>query len=183
MSILSKSSFIFVFLLQAYCFMKPLSVQLKPRQPRLISAINTISCQDESVPYLDGLNKKNNEERLKSLRKNITKYIVANKKSNNTIQAVKTKQSRPSIQPIMPIDFDNLFLNINNISKIYMSSDYDRVVFYFTDNRRHIYLVKSKRDKDLMEKIIKFISQPVRIVVICDKTVFTDKFGFLYYDV
>lgn len=181
---ISRIGLLFVFLLQAYSFIIPMSNQLKSRIGYRTS-VQTAYCQDESMPYLDRLENQNKDkvEKLKSIRNNITKYIVANENNKKpTNSTTKARSSSAYSNPIIPIDFDNLFLNINNISKIYLSSDYDRAIFYMINNRRHIYTIKSKTDRELIEKIIRFISQPVKIIVICDKTLFTDKFGFLYYD-
>ena len=144
--------------------------------------------QTENLSYLEKLEKKK-LERLKSIRNNINKYIQDFPSNNtdtteanitNTSKKLSNTTKISSYSPITPITFDKLFLNINHIMKVYMSADYDRVVFYFADGRRFVFKVKNMQDKELMIKIMKFIPQSVRIVVICDKSLFTDKFGFLY---
>jgi len=162
--------------IQVYAFIVPPITQIKQRYH---TAIHSINCAEEDIPYLDKIEKQDKKkiERLQSIRNNISKYLVdVNKQKNST----NTHKSSYESNPIMPIDFDTLFLNINNIARIYLPSDYDRAVFYMSNNKRNVFFVKSKTDKELIEKLIKFIAKPVKIIVICDKSVFTDKFGFLY---
>lgn len=146
---------------------------------------------DDSLPYLDRLENKNltppsrlnNQQKqirkLKSVQNNITKYIdEKNKKSAG--QIFETRYNNP----IPKTDFDNIFLNINNISAIYLSSDYDRAIFQFGDNRKFVFYINNKDKKNLVEKIINIIQQhpvqQVKIIIVCDKTVMTDPFGYLY---
>jgi len=148
-----------------------------------INNIEMLSESEEELPYLEKLDKQNKKkiERLKSIRDNITKYMDEKKPANSTNTTQISPKSRYNQNPIMQIDFDKLFLNMNQISQIFISSDYDRAVFYFLDGRRYIYYVKTTDDKELIEKIIRFISHSIKIKIICDKTLFTDKFGYLYH--
>jgi hypothetical protein len=170
---------------EASSFMLPLQKHVlrtpKPKYKMCNSISIDMNINDDDLPYLEKLEKTNKDkiERLKSVRDNISKFLTNNtvvSKSKNDI-----KSSSKSLQyPIVNINFDKLFLNINDIQQIFISNDYDRVVFFMNSGQRFVYFVKSKNDKDLIDKIVKFIKHPVKIIVICDKTLFTDKFKYLY---
>lgn len=138
-----------------------------------------MSINDDNLPYLEKLEKSNKDkiQRLKSVRDNISKFL-----NNNTTNPKNTTntQTRLINNPIMHTDFDKLFLNLNNIQQIYMTNDYDRAVFFLNNGQRYVFFVRSKEDKELIEKIIKFVKHPIRVSVMCDKTLFTDKFKYLY---
>jgi len=163
-------------------FMLPLHKHVaKTPKFKMCSSISIdMNINDDNLPYLERLEKSNKDkiQKLKSVRDNIGKFLSSNETTLNTKNV--TKSSRSVNHPIMYIDFDKLFLNINNIQQIFISNDYDRAVFYMNTGHRFVFFVKSKNDKDLIEKIIKFIKHPVKIVVVCDKTLFTDKFKYLY---
>jgi hypothetical protein len=146
---------------------------------------------DDNMSYLDRLENKNltppsrlnNQQKqirkLKSIQNNITKYIDKKNKTPEC-QAFATRYNNP----IQRTDFDNIFLNINNISAIYLSSDYDRAIFQFSDNRKYVFYISNKNEKSLIEKIINIIQQhpiqQVKIIIVCDKSSMTDPFGYLY---
>lgn len=132
--------------------------------PGVISLRNCGKVYDSSS-YLDQLNKTKPKDVLKAedgARRN-TDYNAAKK-----------------------IDFDKLFLNIGNIASIYVSSDYDRAVFIFKSNDKHVFYIHNKDDKDLIDKIISYRqtnatnNDNVKVIVIGNKNIFTDSFGHLF---
>jgi hypothetical protein len=147
---------------------------------------------DDNMSYLDKLENKNllppsrlNQQkqmkRLKSIQNNITKYMDEKNKKPAS-QSFATRYNNP----IPKTDFDNIFLNINNITTVYISSDYDRAIFQMSDNSKYVFYINTKDKKNLIEKIINIIQQHpiqnVKIIIVCDKTVMTDPFGYLYCD-
>lgn len=145
---------------------------------------------DDNMSYLDKLENKNlvppsrlNQQkqikRLKSIQNNITKYMDE-KNKKPVAQIFGTRYNNP----IPKTDFDTIFLNINNIAAIYMSFDYDRAIFQLSDNRKYVFYISTKDRKNLVEKIINIIQehpiQSLKIIIVCDKTVMTDPFGYLY---
>jgi hypothetical protein len=173
-------------LCEASSFMLPLHKHVaKTPKFKMCSSISIdMNISDDDLPYLEKLEKTNKDkiQKLKSVRDNISKFLKNNETESKSKNITKStpSSSRSINHPIMYIDFDKLFLNINNIQQIFISNDYDRAVFYMNSGQRFVYFVKMKNDKDLVEKIIKFIKHPVKIIVICDKTLFTDKFKHLY---
>ncbi len=147
---------------------------------------------DDNMSYLDKLENKNllppsrlNQQkqmkRLKSIQNNITKYMDEKNKKPAS-QSFATRYNNP----IPKTDFDNIFLNINNITTVYISSDYDRAIFQMSDNSKYVFYINTKDKKNLIEKIINIIQQHpiqnVKIIIVCDKIVMTDPFGYLYCD-
>lgn len=131
---------------------------------------NMIMCNEN---YLEKISKKK-LQKLEVIKNNIEKYVVK-------------KDKEPSFQshynqPIPKTTFDKLFLNLKNISRIYISGDYDRAVFFFGDAQRFVFYINTQEEKKLIDKIIRYRKDDVKVVVICDKNLFTDSFGFLFCD-
>lgn len=127
--------------------------------------------EDGSNSYLNNLEKK---KKLISIQQNIQKYIDSKNASKSETVISKFNY------PVEKVTFDNIFLKINLIRYIYISSDYDRVVFLLNNSKKYVFWIQTMEDKQLIDKIINFINQPIKVIVICDKTLFTDIFGFLY---
>lgn len=136
---------------------------------------------DDGVPYLNKLDEMNrsqpktNTERLRAIHSNITKYMDEKAKKQSS-QRINTRYNNP----IEKSTFDKIFLNMNSISKIYISSDFDRAIFEMKNKHRYVFYVHNKTEKDLIEKIINTLMHPVKIIVVCDKSQMTDQFGHLY---
>jgi hypothetical protein len=161
---------------------------LKPLPMGYASLKYCMNANNDDMSYLDKLGNQNlvppsrmnqgNVKKLASIQNNITKYMQEkNKKSVGT--SFTTKYNNP----IPRTGFDNIFLNINNITAIYISSDYDRAIFQYSDARKFVFYI-NRDSKKLVDKIINIVqqypSQQVKIIVICDKSVMTDPFGYLY---
>jgi hypothetical protein len=157
-----------------------------------------INSEDNDLPYLHKLNEMNTKKN-KNIENNIvpksldnanqtTKKLesIRNKITNYLDEKHKTK-SEPKFttrynNPIPKTDFDKIFLNINNIKTIYISNDNDRAIFEFFTSQKYVYYLKDTKNRQLLNKIINILTQPVKIVIICDKTVMDDPFGHLYCD-
>jgi len=59
-------------------------------------------------------------------------------------------------------------MNMSNIVKIYVSSNYDRYIFEFLDKSRGVYYIYQNVDKYRIERIINLVSSYVKIIVISD---------------
>lgn len=181
MKLILQLSFLLFYTLEALCFTMPVYKTIpKPLCSYKMSV--SMNVNDDNLPYLEKLEKTNKDkiEKLKSVRDNISKFLNSNTTNTTSPKNSSNAQTRLINNPIMHIDFDKLFLNLNNIQQIYMTNDYDRAVFFLNNGQRYVYFVRSKEDKELIEKIIKFVKHPIRVSVMCDKTLFTDKFKYLY---
>jgi len=173
-----------------YHFLFKFSKTLWKPSPYRSRSYRMTANNDDNMSYLDKLGNQNlappsrmnqgNIQKLSSIQNNITKYMQEkNKKSAGT--SFTTQYNNP----IPRTSFDKVFLNINNITAIYISSDYDRAIFQYSDNRKYVFYI-DKDSKKLVDKIINIVqqypSQQVKIIVICDKSVMTDPFGYLYCD-
>lgn len=133
---------------------------------------------DDTSSYLDRLNKKNdtNINKLEKVKNNITKYIQS-KKDTHTIE----KGFTATFYPIPKASFDTIFLNIYHITKVYISSNVDRMVFELTNGKRYVYYIKDNDEKNKMEKLINLIPNKVKFIIINDVyKVMDDPFGYLY---
>lgn len=150
---------------------------------------------EENISYLEKINKKiknqiENEpktpyekrkiEKLQSIKNNIEKYIIEKKKKE-----VVNDNKQPTFyshynNPAKKITFDKLFLNLKNIQGIFISCDYDRCVFTMNNGERFVYYVHNEQEKELINRIIKFSQETVKVVIICNKNIFTDTFGHLF---
>lgn len=204
----SKTFLIFVCFFQSSYSFVLLSNNLFPTQKIQKTFTQTpkyymCSHDDENLSYLEKLNKdkqkKDKLSKLNSIKENISKYIeeqqnntgnVSNKASKKASKASKkttdttdTKKFTSSYNnPIQRISFDSLFLRLNMIQAIYLTSDNDRAVFCLSNGQRFVFYIKNEQDFDLIQKIFKFAPQSVKICIVCDKNLFTDTMGFLYTD-
>lgn len=139
-----------------------------------------------SNDYLENINKSTtanenrNLKKLEGIRKNITNYIKAHKDDN-------TKQLehgyRSTYQPIPKAIFDTIFMNINQIKRIYMSYNLDRMIFEMQDKRRFVYYINNTEDYKKMEQLMLLIPSKYKTIIINDvHNMMDDPFGFLYCD-
>jgi len=156
-----------------------------------ITCANAFSCMlmqnnaDDSLSYLDRISKKTTEpkiKRLESIRNNITKYLKDTNKKEDIIPKIE-KGTISTYQAIPKTSFDTIFLNIYNISKIYMSFNVDRIIFEMQSGRRLVYYIKNNDDREKIDKLINLIPNKIKILIINDvhKTM-DDPFGYLYCD-
>lgn len=138
---------------------------------------------DDTQSYLEKLSKtpQNNKlKRLEGIRNNITNYIQ--KEATQKQPPAKIEKGYLSTyQPIPKATFDTIFLNIYNITKVYMSYNLDRMIFEMNTGRRYVYYVKNMEDYEKMEKMVNLVPNSIKIIIINDvmKTM-DDPFGHLY---
>ena len=82
--------------------------------------------------------------------------------------------------PCKKITYDQLLMNLENTKDIVLSNDFDRAVFILKDNQKFVFYITSNDEKEKINDIITIRQKGVKILVICDKTIFTDSFGLLY---
>lgn len=118
----------------------------------------------------------NNIKRLENIKSKITNYVKETKDTN------KLEKGRVStFQAIPKVSFDNIFMNINNISKIYMSYNVDRIIFEMTFGKRLLFYIKDKEDKERIDMLIRLIPNQLKCIIITDvKNTMDDVFGYLY---
>lgn len=154
----------------------------KPNNKLFLNYKMNLDNIDDNIPYLNRLENvpvKSNIDKLKSIQNNINKYIDEKKNVN------EPKYISCYNNPIKKATFDKIFLNIQNIQTIYISNDCDRAIFVFLNAQRLVYYIHNKDEYKLIEKIINIASQSLqkfKVIVICNKDLMTDKFGFLYCD-
>lgn len=130
---------------------------------------------DRINDYSDYLNK-DKMKKLGKIRDNITNYIKTDDNSKKIEHGFKS-----TYQPIPKADFDTIFLNINNIVNIFMSSNIDRIIFELATGKRYVYYINSKEDYSKMDQLIRLIPIKHKIIIINDiRNVMDDSFGFLY---
>jgi hypothetical protein len=126
----------------------------------------------------DKVNKNDKVKKMEKIRNNITNYIKTKTDDNskNIEHGFKS-----TYQPIPKSDFDKIFLNINNIINIYISSNIDRIIFELVNGKRYVYYVNSKEDYAKIDQLIRIIPIKHKIIIISDiRNVMDDSFGFLY---
>lgn len=117
----------------------------------------------------------NTIKKLEKIQNNIHKYIS---KKNNTIE----QGHKSTYRAIPKATFDTIFLNINQIQKVYISYNKDRMIFELL-NTKYVYYIKNKEDYDKMEKFIFIIPSKIKIIIINDvENTMNDPFGHLYCD-
>jgi hypothetical protein len=84
--------------------------------------------------------------------------------------------------PIRKLSFDKIVEIKNNINSIYLSNDFDRAIFKLKNNIHYVIYVDQKEDRKKIEKIIEDVSKYATIIVVCNKILMTDQYGFLYCD-
>lgn len=84
--------------------------------------------------------------------------------------------------PIRKLSFDKIVEIKNNINSIYLSNDFDRAIFKLKNNIHYVIYVDKKEDRKKIEKIIEDVSKYATIIVVCNKILMTDQYGFLYCD-
>ena len=72
---------------------------------------------------------------------------------------IKTKK----IKPIPVLSFDEMFMLIFNIDKIYMSSNADRIIICY-DNEKKVFYMNTNNDKDKIEYLLSLIDVDITIV-------------------
>jgi len=67
-------------------------------------------------------------------------------------------------KPIPIITFDDVFLKLNSISQVFMSSNSDRVILCYGD-KKGVYYMNGKKDLKKMEFILSLIQADIKIII------------------
>lgn len=86
--------------------------------------------------------------------------------------------TRPRQKPVPVLSFDEFFLNINGIKKIYLSVNRDRFVMEYK-NTRGIYYIK-KYETDKMKYLLSVINTEIQVVINI-ASILDDLSGPLYF--
>jgi len=141
-----------------------------------------------SGEYLDNINNyssflnKAEDPKTKKLRR-ISRNIDEWMKNTSKSADKKIEKGRQSTYSVIPkATFDTIFINIYQIQKIYMSSNFDRVIFELSSTgMRYVYYVNNKDDESKMNQLMKLIPNHHKICIINDwHNVMDDPFGYLY---
>jgi hypothetical protein len=144
--------------------------------------IMTQNNPDEHSSYLEKISKKpdNKLRKLEGIRNKITNYIK--KETNKKEIPTKIENGHVSTYQAIPkASFDTIFLNIYNISKVYLSYNVDRMIFEMQTGRRFVYYIANADEREKMNQLINLAPNNMKIIIINDvaKTM-DDPFGHLY---
>jgi DNA-binding LacI/PurR family transcriptional regulator len=135
---------------------------------------------DNDLSYLDKINKTPSVDvkKLENMKKNITNYLKDNKLGAKQIE----QGHKSTYMPIPKSNFDNIFLNINNIITIYMSANMDRMIYVLSTHRKYVFYINTREQYQQMEQLINILpNKNVKKIIINDvNNVMDDPFGFLY---
>lgn len=162
-----------------FCLLSMLAMQCDAFRLPIIMTQNN---PDEHQSYLEKISKKpdNKLKRLEGIRSNITNYIK--KETQKKQSSVKLEKGHLSTyQPIPKASFDTIFLNIYNISKVYMSYNIDRMIFEMQTGKRYVYYIRNKEEYEKMHKLINLAPNNMKIIIVNDvEKTMDDPFGHLY---
>ncbi len=119
-----------------------------------------------------------NIQKLRIISRNINDYM---KTTTNTNDPKLEKGQRSTYMPIPKASFDTIFLNINQITKIYISSNLDRIIFELISAKRYVYYINNNNEYKKMDQLMKLIPNGHKICIINDyHSTMDDPFGHLY---
>lgn len=82
--------------------------------------------------------------------------------------------------PIQKATSNKIIMNIELIEHIYITWDYDRVVFCLSNKNRYVIHIKNDDDKKIIENIFNIVNKSVKMCIFCNKNLFTDNLGIFY---
>jgi len=118
----------------------------------------------------------NSINKLNIVKNNINNYIEKNKYVNNNKNEIKKTIYN---NPIKSVNYEKVLINISIIKKIYISYDYDRAIID-TGYNKYVYYIKTRDDKLKFNIIISVLPNECKKIIVCDKSIMTDNFGYLY---
>lgn len=126
--------------------------------------------------YLINMNMPSNINKLTTIKNNIQNYIEKNnyiKDNKNSI-----KESIYS-NPIKPVDYEKILINLGIIKRVYISGDFDRIIVD-TGYNKYLYYITTENDKQKINIIISVLPNTCKKIIISDKKIMTDNFSSLY---
>jgi hypothetical protein len=140
--------------------------------------------KDDDDNYSNNDNYSDDDSYRKSPILRMNYNITNNKKyirDNLNIKEDDEYKKKSSKEIIVKINFDTLFLKIFNINKIYMSSNYDRIIICYDDNNKNVFYIETDEDKQKINYLIKLINKNIKIIIISDyHNIMDSPFGYLY---
>ena len=116
----------------------------------------TITVSDAFINLYSGLKLVNNKPKSISLRCNYLDNIENISYYNRTANLLLPK-------PIPSLTFDSLFMILFSITKIYISSNSDRIIVEY-DNKKGVYYINNNTERNKIEFLISLINVDVTIV-------------------
>lgn len=131
--------------------------------------------------YSAFLNKAEEPSKIQKLRiisRNINDYM---KSTSNTTDPKIERGTRATFIPIPKASFDTIFININQITKMYISSSLDRIIFEMQTGKRYVYYINNNDEYQKMDQLMRLIPNGHKICIINDYySIMDDPFGHLY---
>lgn len=122
------------------------------------------------------MNMHSNINKLTKIKNNIELYI----EKNNYVKENKNSIKKSIYNnPIKPVDYENILINLAIIKKIYISGDFD-IVIVDTGYNKYLYYITSEDDKQKINIIISVLPNTCKKIVISDKRIMIDNFSSLY---
>ena len=99
---------------------------------------------------------------------NIYKYYVEADKNNSSYNYDKNKFLKPIIKPVLvtpikEIEYDDILYNVKNISYVFLSGNYDRVVVFF-NTTKGVYYFKNNKELNRIEYMLKLNNIKIKII-------------------
>lgn len=128
--------------------------------------IREMDCYDGSL-YCEPRYEKNSTN-IKIDNINETKYkldMIYNYYSNDIINNnnLKNKTKPILVKQIKKINYDDIIYNIKNISYIFLSGNYDRIVIYY-NNERGVYYFNNIKEFQRIEYMLKLNNKKIKII-------------------
>ena len=147
----------------------------------LSEAYITSTMVSESYSYLDNINKAyiNKQKPLTGGIRKLMPSIIKDNKPEKKLEKGYTS----SYSPIPIASFDTIFMNIRQITKIYMPSNVDRMIFEIDAKNRFVYYITNKVEHTKIDQLIQLMPNKCKMIIINDvQNVMDDPFGYLYCD-
>lgn len=122
------------------------------------------------------MNMHSNINKLTKIKNNIELYI----EKNNYVKENKNSIKKSIYNnPIKPVDYEKILINLAIIKKVYISGDFD-IVIIDTGYNKYLYYITSEDDKKKINIIISVLPNTCKKIVISDKRIMIDNFSSLY---
>ena len=126
--------------------------------------------------YSINMNMLSNINKLTKIKNNIELYI----EKNNYVKENKNSIKKSIYNnPIKPVDYERILINLAIIKRVYISGDFDRVIVD-TGYNKYLYYITTEDDKQKINIIISVLPNTCKKIVISDKRIMTDNFSSLY---
>lgn len=126
--------------------------------------------------YSINMNMLSNINKLTTIKNNIQNYIEKNKYIKDNKNSIKESIYN---NPIKPVDYEKILINLAIIKCVYISGDFDRIIVD-TKYNKYLYYITTEDDKQKINIIISVLPNTCKKIIISDKRIMTDNFSSLY---